>query len=307
MIVYMGRHHGFLFYFGALTVLFATVIGLEIYIFNTRIIKELLQVDKIQKLLKAQELSARLLIRRDRELTKANEQLQDLDRRKSEFLSVVAHQLRTPLSGIKWTLNMMLGGELGPLTDEQKNFLHKSYESNQRMIGLIEDMLGADRIGSGKLQYSFSLVNIMDVLEDVLYEFIPAAKKKDIKITLVEPKEELPKVFIDEDKICDVFQNLLENSIKYTPEKGTVEVSLERVNDIVKVGIKDNGIGIPQEQQKNLFTRFFRATNAVKMQTDGSGLGLFIIKGIVEKHGGSIWFESEEGKGTTFYFTLKIG
>lgn len=306
-VIYMGEKNDFPIYLTVSASIFLAVLALEVYVFESRIIRELIEVDKMKRLLVAQEMSGRLLLRRDRELTKANELLRELDERKSEFLSVVAHQLRTPLSGIKWTLNMILGGDLGPLTNEQKTFLMKGYESNQRMIGLIEDMLGADRIGSGKLKYRFVRVQIMDIIDNVLYDIIQLAKKKNISMTFVDRNENLPKVYIDPDKMRDVILNLVENAIKYSPEKGTIKIAAVEDNGFVKVSIQDQGIGIPKEQQKNIFSRFFRASNAVRIQTDGSGLGLFIVKGILEKHGGQIWFESEEGKGSTFYFTVKIG
>lgn len=306
-VIYMGEKNDFPVYLTVSAAIFLVVLALEVYIFESRIIRELIEVDKIKRLLVAQEMSGRLLLRRDRELTKANELLRELDERKSEFLSVVAHQLRTPLSGIKWTLNMILGGDLGPLTNEQKTFLMKGYESNQRMISLIEDMLGADRIGSGKLRYRFARVQIMDIIDNVLYDLIQLAKKKDITLTFQDRNMNLPKVYVDSDKMRDVVLNLMENAIKYSPNKGTITIEAKEDNGFIKVSIKDQGIGIPKEQQKNIFSRFFRASNAIKVQTDGSGLGLFIVKGIIEKHGGQIWFESEEGKGSTFYFTVKIG
>lgn len=262
---------------------------------------------ELKGLIEEQYKASKLLIRRDLELTRANDLLRELDERKSEFLSIVAHQLRTPLSGIKWTLNIMLSGDLGPLSEEQKSFLMKGYESNQRMIALVEDMLGADRVGSGRLKYSFTSEQLLDIIDNVIYELIPLAKKKNIKISFIDRKETLPKVSIDPDKIRGVLQNLIENAIKYTHPNGTIEISTKETNGMIETMIKDNGIGIPSAQQKNIFNRFFRAKNAVKIQTDGSGLGLFIANGIVERHGGKMWFESVEDKGSSFYFTLKIG
>jgi signal transduction histidine kinase len=263
------------------------------------------QFKKLDGLLQQQNMSAKLLIRRDLELTRANEQLQELDKRKSEFLSVVAHQLRTPLSGIKWTLNMLLNGDLGPLTNDQKVFLLKGYESNQRMIALIEDMLGADRVSSGKLHYDYVPIQVLDLIDNVIYDILQQANKKNIQIEYADRKD-LPKVLVDPDKIRAVVQNLLENAIKYTPANGKIRIHTKLDGTFVQIGIEDTGIGIPEEQQKNIFSRFFRASNAIKVETDGSGLGLFIVKGIIERHGGNIWFESNEGKGTTFYFTLKV-
>lgn len=261
--------------------------------------------ESLKKVLEAQEQSARLLIRRDLELNKANERLRELDERKSEFLSIVAHQLRTPLSGIKWTFNMILSGDLGPMNESQRTFLMKGNESNQRMIMLVEDMLMADRVGSGKYSYTFVSTQLLDLFDNVLYEILPLANKKSIK--LVFTKGDIPKVSIDPEKIRAVLQNLLENAVKYSHVGGKVNISLSTKDGLVKVAISDEGIGIPLDQQKNIFNRFYRAPNAIKLQTDGSGLGLFIVKGIVERHGGTVWFDSSENKGSTFYFTVKAG
>ena len=259
----------------------------------------------LHKLLGEQERAAQMLIRRDLELTRANDRLRKLDEVKSGFISVVAHQLRTPLSGIKWTLNLLLSGDMGTLATEQKTFLMKAYESNERMIGLVNDMLGADRIESDKVRYLFQPVQLVDIVDNVLYEVLPQAKARNLSIRFGSPVESIPKVSGDPEKLRAVFQNLLENSIKYSRAGGFIEIGIRPQNHSeVLVSIQDNGIGIPKEQQKNIFERFFRARNAIKAETDGSGLGLFIVKSIIERHGGNIWFTSEEEKGVTFFFTL---
>jgi len=248
----------------------------------------------------------KLLIKRDLELNYANEKLNDLDQAKSNFISVVAHQLRTPLSGIKWTLNMILNGDMGEMNNDQKTFLMKAYESNNRMITLVNDMLDTDRIQSGKMHYNFRYINPVHLLDNVLFELGPQASKKNIYIGFENKLENIPQVFIDPETIRAVFQNLLENSIKYTMENGKIVLDVKIDGDMLEVLVKDNGIGIPEDQQKNIFNKFFRARNALKVETDGSGLGLNIAKTIVEKNGGKIWFESLEGRGSTFHFTLPI-
>lgn len=262
-------------------------------------------VEKLRKAVLEQKESAKLLIRRDLELTRANEKLHELDKAKSHFISIVAHQLRTPLSGIKWSLNMILGETLGPLTDEQRVFLKRCYESNERLIVLINDMLGADRIDSGKLKYHFKPTGLSNLIDNVLFETVPIVNDKKLEVAFAH-KDGLPQVFVDEEKISLAFQNILENAFKYTPKGGKVEINLEVDGEFIKISVKDYGIGIPEEEQKNVFSRFFRAKNAIKVETDGSGLGLFIAKGIIEKHGGKIWFESKEQEGTSFHFTVPI-
>ena len=262
---------------------------------------------ELKQMLLANEKAAQLLVRRDFELTRANDRLRKLDEVKSNFISVVAHQLRTPLSGIKWTLNLLINGDLGALTTEQKPFLFKAYESNDRMISLVNDMLGADRIESGKMRYAFQPLQLLDVIDNVLYELLPQANARSLTISFTERPADLPKVDADPERIRAVFQNLLENAVKYSRAGGTIEIGTRQGSDgMILLTIKDDGIGIPKEQQKNIFNRFFRASNAVKAETDGSGLGLYIVKNIVERHGGKIWFESAEGQGVTFHFTLPI-
>lgn len=261
---------------------------------------------ELERLLVEQQKGAQLLIRRDLELTKANEKLEELDQVKSDFISVVAHQLRTPLSGMKWTLSMLLNGDMGGLNDDQKTFLMKSYESNSRMITLVNDMLVADGIQSGRVHYGFKRIDIVDLMDNVLFEISPEAKKKNILIEYKNKFENLPQAYVDPETMRAVLQNLFENAIKYTLEKGKIEIDVKKESDHLVISIADNGIGIPEDQAKEVFSKFFRAKNAVKQVTDGSGLGLYIAKTIIEKNGGKIWFESAEGKGTTFYFTVPI-
>lgn len=264
------------------------------------------RTEELRKLLAEQDRSAKLLVRRDLELTRANEKLRELDQRKSEFLSVVAHQLRTPLSGIKWTLSMIMNGELGPISNDQKVFIMKSYESNDRMIELVESMLHADRIDSGKYDLRLVPTQIFDLIDNVLYEILPAALKRNITIELNHRDAAMPQLNIDQEKMRAVFQNLLDNAVKYSKPGGKISVDVTETADSVKVAIHDEGVGIPTDQQALIFSRFFRARNALKVETDGNGLGLFIVKSIIEMHGGKIWFESKEDGGTTFYFTIKI-
>lgn len=248
----------------------------------------------------------KLLIRRDLELTRVNEKLQKLDEVKSNFISVIAHQLRTPLSGVKWTLSMLLNGDMGALNNEQKTFLMKSYESNTRMITLVNDMLVADGIQSGKIHYGFKHTNIINLIDNVLFDMNPQALKKNISIQYKNKFVNLPEAYIDPETMRGVLQNLLENAIKYTIKGGKIEIDVKKEENHLTISIADNGIGIPEDQQRNVFIRFFRARNAIKQETDGSGLGLYISHSIIEKNGGKIWFNSVEGQGTTFYFTVPL-
>jgi len=229
-----------------------------------------------------------------------------VERMKTEFVSLSAHQLRTPLSAIKWTLKMLLDGDLGEITEEQRNFIQKTYQSNERMISLINDLLDITRIEEGKILYKPTFDQIEDIAQFVINSFDEQIKKRKIKLEFKKPKEKLPKVKVDVEKIRVAISNFLDNAIRYTPVGGRVTVYLKRVKNEVELSVEDTGVGILKDQQKRIFTKFFRGANAVRMETEGSGLGLFIAKNIIEAHKGKTWFKSEKGKGTTFYLALPI-
>lgn len=240
------------------------------------------------------------------DLLEKNTQLQELDKAKSEFISIAAHQLRTPLSAIKWTLGLLTDERTDNLTPEQLGLIMKSVESNDRTIKLINEMLVATRIEAGKIHLTIGPIRIEDLIESVVLDFVSQAYARKIKLVFDPPKRQLPFISADPDQIRNVIQNLIENAIRYTTEGGSVHLSVDVENDTVKVSVIDTGIGIPAKQQSSIFNKFFRAENATRKQADGTGLGLFIAKGIVEKHGGHLYFTSVEGKGTTFCFTLPV-
>lgn len=221
-----------------------------------------------------------------------------------ELLSSTVHQIKTPLVGIKWTLSSILNGGIGQLNDTQKNLLEQSYESNEKALELIDQILSAGRLESGKTTFKFRDEDIMSILYNVLYQLKPNAEEKKIKIKVNIDSRDIPKVSIDSEKIYTVFQYIIENALKYTPEEGIVTIKIEKIENGLQVYISDTGIGIPENDKSKLFSKFYRASNAHNRDATGFGLGLFSAKNIIEKHGGKIWFESEEGKGTTFYFTL---
>jgi PAS domain S-box-containing protein len=229
-----------------------------------------------------------------------------IERMKTEFVSLAAHQLRTPISAIKWTLRMLLDGDLGKITEEQRDFIEKTYGSNERMINLINDLLDVTRIEEGRYLYKPVFTSIEPIVQFAINSFKKEMEGKKLKLEFKKPEKKLPEVKIDVEKIKLAIQNLLENTIRYTRLGGEVIISLKYLEGKIEFSIKDTGIGIPKDQQARVFTKFFRAANVIRMETEGSGLGLFITKNIIEAHGGRIWFESEEGKGTTFYFTLPV-
>jgi len=233
-----------------------------------------------------------------------------IERLKTEFVSIAAHQLRTPLSAIKWTLRMLIDGDLGKITDEQESFLEKTYQSNERMIDLVNSLLNVTRIEEGRFLYKPVAVDLVKIVEAAIESLQEKIKRKQINFKFVKPTGALPKLTADAEKLKLAIQNLIDNAVSYTLPGKKVEVIMKVVirkkGDVIRIAIKDEGVGIPKNQQSRVFTKFFRGANVVRLETVGSGLGLFIAKNIIEAHGGEISFKSELAKGTTFSFTLPI-
>jgi len=226
-----------------------------------------------------------------------------LDRMKSEFISIAAHQLRTPLSAIKWVIKMILDGDAGKLNIEQQELLNKGYLSNERVIRLVNDLLNVSRIEEGKFGFNFETADFKEVL-DIAISNVDSLVAKNHQELKVEIPPKLPKIYLDKERMIMVLQNLLDNAIKYTPEYGRIQIIVEVDKQYLHVKINDQGVGIPAADQSKMFSKFFRASNALKLETEGSGLGLFIVKNIIEKHKGNVSLKSEEGKGTEVSFTL---
>ncbi|HHE76644.1 MAG TPA: PAS domain-containing protein [Candidatus Parcubacteria bacterium] len=229
-----------------------------------------------------------------------------IEKAKSDFLTLATHQLWTPTSAIKWSLRMLLDGEFGKLTKKQEEIVKKIYETNNREIKLVGDLLQVAKIEEGKYLSNLKLLNINELIAAVINNYQKIIKKQ--RLTLKFNKEAVvPNIMADEIKMRIAIENILNNSIKYTPPRGKISISVSKIDqDEVKIKISDTGIGIPKNQQNRVFTKFFRASNVIQRDTEGTGLGLYMAKNIIEAHGGEIWFESEEGKGTTFYITLPI-
>lgn len=262
------------------------------------------KVRALNELNQSLDRNATLLIERDVELSRANERLRELDRTKSEFLSIAAHQLRTPLSAVKWVFGVLLEGHMGALTPEQKSYLLKGEESNRRMVQLVDDLLTVTRIESGKMDFRFFTLGMEDIIQNLIAEFTPRAAEQHIALHYTAALEKSAQVRVDPEKVRYVFDNLIENALRYTNTGGSIDITLKAGGDGYDVAVADNGIGIPEAAQKNIFSKFFRSENAVKKVTDGNGLGLYVAKAIIERHGGRIGFTSELGKGTTFMVHL---
>lgn len=231
----------------------------------------------------------------------------EIDRIKSEFISVASHQLRTPLTGIKWFIELILKDKRAKPSVTQKDYLHQIYVSNERLIRLVDDLLNVSHIETGK-KYSVVLKpeNICAVLKEAAGSNVIYAKKKKITIKFSKVCHRPLTLSIDREKIKEVFNNLISNAIKYSKAGGAVEIDRQENKKEVVYSISDRGVGIPVHQQKLIFTKFFRADNVATTET-GTGLGLYIAKAIIEGHDGRIWFESKENKGATFYIALPLG
>ncbi|MDA2922837.1 ATP-binding protein [Patescibacteria group bacterium AH-259-L07] len=233
-----------------------------------------------------------------RDITKERE----MDRIKSEFVSLASHQLRTPVTIIKWGTETLLKGLEKKLTKKEMEQLQRIYRGSSRMIELVNDLLNVSRLESKRLVFKTEEVQFEELIDKVIEEYQPYLEKKKAKLSYKKPDTLLPKVTIDPEKIRQVIIILLDNAIKYSPEGSEIKLKIEQHDHEIVYSTADSGVGIPKKQEEKIFSRFFRAENV--SQKPGTGLGLYLAKGLIEASGGKIWFDSVEGKGTTFFFTL---
>lgn len=225
---------------------------------------------------------------------------------KSDFVSLASHQLRTPLSAIKWFAEMLLAQKQGKLNAKQLEYLRDIYRSNERAINLVNDLLDVSRIQEGQIHLEFRPTKVEKVIEEIIDSFNTLIKASQVSINFEILNGPLPPIETDQEKLKRIIINLLSNSIKYTPAQGNIHMAVEKSNDHLTVSVSDSGVGIPKEDQSKIFNKFFRSQNVIKLAPDGTGLGLFIAKSLVEAMGGQINFKSKEGKGTAFYVKLPL-
>jgi len=238
-----------------------------------------------------------------RKLQRTNDKLKQLDETKDEFISMASHQLRTPLTSVKGYLSMVLEGDVGTLNDMQRKLLMQSFNSSQRMVYLISDLLNLSRLRTGKFIIEPKVTNLADVIEGEVEQLSANAKGRGLTLNYNKPKN-FPDLYMDETKIRQVIMNFADNAIYYTPSGGKIDINLVNNKDTIEFTVVDNGIGVPLADQKHMFTKFYRAKNAQKARPDGTGLGIFMAKKVIIAQGGALIFESKPDKGSTFGFSI---
>jgi signal transduction histidine kinase len=238
-----------------------------------------------------------------RETAERNEGIQRL---KTEFIATAAHQLRTPLTGLRWALHYVSDkGESLPLPERQKA-LAEAAATTDKMMRMVNDLLNVSKVEEGKFGLDLRSVNITKMVQEILQESEIRATEANITLEFKSDVDSRLAIVADADHLRLLLSNLLDNALAYTRPRGRITVSLKLAGNFITIHVADTGIGIPAADQPKIFTQFHRADNAEKARTDGSGLGLFIARNIVRRHGGDITFTSQENVGTTFTVTLPL-
>lgn len=224
---------------------------------------------------------------------------------KSEFVTIASHQLKTPLSQMNWELELLLSKNKAGLNNKQLEIAKNIRKSQDAMARLVNDLLDVARIDQGKLALIKEEVDLGEIIDSVVADNNILAKASNVKINVKKP-EKLSKIIGDKKRIAVVLDNLVSNAVKYISKRGSVEIGVDEEDGKINIYVQDDGVGIPRNQQNKVFQKFFRSNNAVRYQTEGTGLGLYISKNIVEQLGGKMWFKSVEGRGSDFWFYLPI-
>ena len=238
-----------------------------------------------------------------RRLRRTNEKLKELDETKDDFISMASHQLRTPLTSIKGYISMVMEEDAGKISKQQRDMLGQAFFSSQRMVYLIADLLNVSRLKTGKFIIDASPVKLAEIVPQELEQLKETAASRQLSLTF-EAAKDFPEVMLDETKTRQVIMNFVDNAIYYTPAGGHIKIRLIDNPHAIELRVEDDGIGVSKTDQAHLFTKFYRAGNARKARPDGTGLGLFMAKKVIIAQGGSLIFESAEGKGSTFGFNF---
>lgn len=261
--------------------------------------------EKLKKIIESLDQNAQMLILKDIELRAANDKLRSLDTQKLEFIAIAAHQLRTPLTSIRFAHQMLSDDIADKLLPDQLKVLTNARISIDRMFNMIEDLIVIDDIDYGELKLHYEPVAMDKIIEEILLIFNEAVRIKSIQIKCTS-KGTVKNVGCDARRIKDAISNIIDNAIKYTPEKGEVSISCDYLESTVIITVSDTGIGVDEEDAELLFKKFSRLDTAKRIDANGSGLGLYIAKKIIERHVGSINFKHNVPKGSSFIISLPI-
>lgn len=260
----------------------------------------------------------------NKNLGEAIEKMKEQEETRKNFVSYTAHELKNPLNVFRWSLEMLRNEDLGKINLEQREIIDQIYVSNDRLMHLVNDLLDVSRLDEARLKVQPAPCRIEDVIDEAAGNLAVRIKDKKINFVWKRPAASMPEVAADKERILQVILNLLGNAVKYTPDGKKVEIKVSETGakapkealdrygfaakegKYVEISIVDEGLGIPEAEQEKMFTRFFRASNVKKANIEGTGLGMFITFEIIKLHGGAVWFESEENKGTKFHFTLPV-
>jgi len=238
-------------------------------------------------------------------ITRSFEKLAEASRMKSEFINIVSHQMRSPLTNIKWTFEVLSSKDFHVPREKEEEYFVNVQENIGRMVELIDDLLIVSKIEQGTFPLVKKEIELSSIIEELISRYKVFAEASNIKLNFYLG-EKTTKVFSDPSLLKLVMENLIDNAVRYTPGPGKIDIHLTKKENSLLFRIQDSGVGIPESEQKYIFQKFYRAENALKRRTRGSGLGLYVCKSAIEKLGGKIWFQSKENKGTTFYFTIPI-
>jgi len=260
----------------------------------------------------------------NKELGKNNIKLKEMDEIRKNFVSYTAHELKNPLNVFRWSLEMLRSEDLGKINLKQREIVEQLYTSNDRLLSLVNDLLDVSRLDEARLKVQPASCQIEEIIDEAAGNLAVRIKSRDINFVWNKPSPAMPKVLADKDRVLQVILNLLSNAVKFTPSGKKIEITVSAANRVapeeviprygfigrggkyIQVRVADEGLGIPKDEQGKIFSRFFRGSNVKRANIEGTGLGMFITFEIIKIHGGAIWFESEENKGTAFYFTLPV-
>jgi len=231
----------------------------------------------------------------------------NLEETRISFISVASHQLRTPLTSMRWFAEMLLAGDAGALAEDQKHFIERIYEGTDRMINLVNLLLQIARVEARRVKIEPAPTDLKQTTKGVALSLKANLDAKEQLVEITSDPEAFPQILLDPDIIWQIIQNLLSNASRYSPQKATISVHIAQREHDIEYSVSDKGIGIPEGDREKIFEKFYRAENALRYVPEGSGLGLSLVKSLVEGWGGKIWFKSKEGEGTTFFFTIPQG